>query len=137
MWGGSTEQIKVSIADGRQGMMPPHAHLGAEPIRDVAHYVRSLSGLTADPIRVAKGKDVFASSGCTACHGADGTGNPAMGAPNLADKTWLYGSSESTIVETISNGRQNKMPAWKSFLGDAKVHLLSGYVLSLSGNAKQ
>lgn len=136
-WGGAPEAIKVSIADGRQGMMPPHAHLGAETIRDVAHYVRSMSGLTADPIRVAKGKDVFASAGCGACHGADGIGNPAMGAPNLTDKTWLYGSSEATIVETITKGRQNKMPAWNAFLGEAKVHLLSGYVMSLGATAKQ
>ena len=60
----------------------------------------------------------------------------AIGAPNLTDKVWLYGSSEATIIETITNGRKNKMPAWKEFLGDAKVHLLSAYVLSLSQGAK-
>jgi cytochrome c oxidase cbb3-type subunit 3 len=60
----------------------------------------------------------------------------ALGAPNLTDKVWLYGSSEATIIETITNGRNNKMPAWKEFLGDAKVHLLSAYVLSLSQGAK-
>ena len=56
----------------------------------------------------------------------------ALGAPNLTDKIWLYGSSEATIIETITNGRTNKMPAWKDFLGDAKVHLLAAYVTSLS-----
>ncbi len=60
----------------------------------------------------------------------------ALGAPNLTDKVWLYGSSENTIIETITNGRQNKMPAWKEFLGDSKVHLLAAYVLSLSQGAK-
>ena len=57
----------------------------------------------------------------------------AVGAPNLTDKVWLYGSSEQTIIETITNGRQNKMPAWKEFLGEGKVHVLAAYVLSLGG----
>jgi len=70
-----------------------------------------------------------------ACHGADGKGMTALGAPNLTDKVWLYGSSEATIVETITKGRANRMPAWKEFLGDAKVHILTAYVLSQSGNA--
>jgi cytochrome c oxidase cbb3-type subunit 3 len=56
----------------------------------------------------------------------------ALGAPNLTDKTWLYGSSEATIMETITKGRTNQMPAWKEFLGEAKVHVLAAYVLSLS-----
>ena len=135
LYGGEPEQIKLSIAEGRQGMMPPHAHLGAEPIRDVAHFVRSLSGLTSDSVRTTKGKEVFASAGCSACHGPEAKGNPAMGAPNLTDKTWLYGSAESSIVETVTKGRQNKMPAWKDFLGEAKVHLLAGYVISLGSTA--
>lgn len=130
-WGGDPQVIRTTIADGRQGMMPPHAHLGADGIKDVANYVRSLSGLSADPVRLAKGKEIFNTAGCTGCHGPDGKGNPLLGAPNLTDKVWLYGSAESTIIETITNGRQNKMPAWKDFLGDAKVHVLAGYVLSL------
>lgn len=136
LYGGEPDQIKQSISDGRMGVMPPHAQLGADSIKDVANFVRSLSGLPNDSVRTAKGKEVFASAGCLGCHGADGKGMQAIGAPNLTDKTWLYGSSEATITETITNGRQNKMPAWKEFLGDAKVHLLSAYVLSLSQGAK-
>lgn len=136
LYGGEPEKIVETIAGGRQGMMPPHAHLGADTIKDLANYVRSLSGLPNDSVRAAKGKDAFTSAGCVGCHGPDGKGMQAIGAPNLTDKTWLYGSSENTIVETITNGRQNKMPAWKEFLGDAKVHLLSAYVFSLSQGAK-
>jgi cytochrome c oxidase cbb3-type subunit 3 len=66
----------------------------------------------------------------------DAKGMQAIGAPNLTDKVWLYGSSEATITETIANGRQNKMPAWKAFLGDAKDHVLTAYVYSLSQGAK-
>ena len=116
--------------------MPAHAHLGADTIKDLANYVRSLSGLPNDSVRAAKGKEAFTSAGCVGCHGPEAKGMAAIGAPNLTDKVWLYGSSEATIVETITNGRQNKMPAWKEFLGDAKVHLLSAYVLSVSQGAK-
>ncbi|WP_265948070.1 cytochrome-c oxidase, cbb3-type subunit III [Dechloromonas sp. A34] len=136
LYGGEPEQIKQTISDGRMGVMPPHAQLGADTIKDLANFVRSLSGLPNDSVRAAKGKEAFASAGCLGCHGPEGTGMHAVGAPNLTDKVWLYGSSEATITETITNGRQNKMPAWKEFLGDAKVHLLSAYVLSLSQGAK-
>lgn len=132
LYGGEPEQIKESIANGRQGMMPAHAQLGGDTIKDLANFVRSLSGLPNDSVRAAKGKETFASAGCIGCHGPEATGTQALGAPNLTDKVWLYGSSEATITETITNGRQNKMPAWKEFLGDAKVHLLSAYVISLS-----
>ncbi len=136
-WGGEPEQIVETIANGRMGVMPPHAQLGAETIKDLATYVRSLSGLSGDSMRVAKGQEAF-TVGCSACHGADAKGTQALGAPNLTDKIWLYGSSEATITETISKGRNNQMPAWKEFLGEAKVHLLAAYVLSLSsGTGKQ
>jgi len=136
LYGGEPDQIKATVAEGRMGVMPPHAQLGADTIKDLANYVRSLSGLPNDAVRTARGQEAFSSAGCIGCHGADGTGMQALGAPNLTDKVWLYGSSEATITETITNGRQNKMPAWKDFLGDAKVHLLSAYVLSLSQGAK-
>lgn len=137
-WGGEAEQIKATIADGRNGMMPAGMAKG-EDAKAVANYIRSLSGLAADPILVAKGREVFTAAGCVACHGPEAKGNPAMGAPNLTDKVWLYGSSEATIVETVSQGRQNRMPAWKEFLGDARVHLLTAYVMSLgqASGAKQ
>ncbi|HJW24403.1 MAG TPA: cytochrome-c oxidase, cbb3-type subunit III [Rhodocyclaceae bacterium] len=136
LYGGEPEKIEETISGGRQGVMPPHAHLGADSIKDLANYVRSLSGLAHDSVRAAKGKETFTSAGCIGCHGPEATGNQAMGAPNLTDKTWLYGSTEATITETITNGRQNKMPSWKEFLGDGKVHLLAAYVYSLSQGAK-
>ena len=135
-YGGEPEQIKETIANGRMGVMPPHEQLGGDTIKDLANYVRSLSGLPNDATRTAKGKEAFGSAGCAGCHGMDAKGMHAVGAPNLTDKVWRYGSSEATIAETIAKGRQNQMPAWKEFLGDAKVHLLSAYVLSLSQGAK-
>ncbi len=131
-WGGEAEQIKTSILEGRQGVMPPHARLGAEAVKDLAHYVRSLSGLTADSVRVTRGKEAFQSAGCIGCHGPDAKGMAAVGSPNLTDQIWLYGSSEATLIETIGKGRTNKMPAHKEFLGEAKSHLLAAYVFGLS-----
>ena len=132
-WGGAPETIKATITDGRMGVMPPFGPaLGEGGTKDVAHYVMSLSGMANDSIRAAKGKELFATN-CVACHGPEGKGNPAMGAPNLTDKTWLYGSGEPVIVETVTKGRTNQMPAHKDLLTPAKIHLLTAYVMSLSG----
>ncbi|WP_020653128.1 cytochrome-c oxidase, cbb3-type subunit III [Massilia niastensis] len=133
--GGEPSVIKASIMKGRVGAMPPMgAALGSDKdVESVAHYVRNLSGLTADPLKVAFGKPKFAA--CVACHGAQGQGNPMLGAPNLADKVWLYGGSADTVMETIRKGRTNTMPAFGEFLGEEKVHVLAAYVWSLSNGA--
>ncbi len=132
LYGGTPSVIKETILKGRNGMMPAMGGaLGSDAdIENVAHYVKSLSGLTADPIKTSFGKGKF--SACMACHNAGGTGNQALGAPNLADKVWLYGGSAETIMETIRKGRTSTMPAFGEFLGDDKVHVLSAYVWSLS-----
>lgn len=132
LYGGEPAEIVQTIANGRMGVMPPHAHLGDEVIKDLADYVRSLSGLSHDAVAAAKGKESFMTAGCAGCHGMDATGMKALGAPNLTDGTWLYRSSQASIMETIKNGRQNKMPAWNDFLGEGKVHVLAAYVYGLS-----
>ncbi|RJG14948.1 cytochrome-c oxidase, cbb3-type subunit III [Massilia cavernae] len=132
LYGGEPSVIKATIMHGRNGQMPSMtAALGSDKdIENVAHYVKSLSGGTSDPIKSAFGKGKF--SACMACHGPGGAGNQALGAPNLADKVWLYGGSAETIMETIRKGRSNTMPAFDGFLGEAKVHVLAAYVWSLS-----
>jgi cytochrome c oxidase cbb3-type subunit 3 len=135
LWGGTPEAIRTSIAEGRTGVMPPFGPaLGDSGVKDVAHYVMSLSGGAHDSIRAAKGREKFAHL-CAACHGADGRGNPQLGAPNLADRTWLHGSGETAIAETIANGRTNRMPAHKELLAPERIHLLAAYVWSLSNGA--
>jgi cytochrome c oxidase cbb3-type subunit 3 len=132
LWGGSPQAIKTSITEGRTGMMPAWGEvLGEARIKDVAHYVRSLSGLAHDSIRAARGHDDFAKT-CSACHGAEAKGNAAMGAPDLTDKVWLHGSSEPAVIQTITNGRLDQMPAHKDKLSPAQIHLLTAYVYSLS-----
>jgi cytochrome c oxidase cbb3-type subunit 3 len=136
LYGGEPSVIKETIMKGRHGQMPPMgAALGSDKdIENVAHYVRSLSGLTADPVKVAFGKPKFGA--CAACHGFEAHGNPALGAPNLTDKVWLYGGSAETVMETIRKGRDNTMPAWGEFLGEGKAHVLAAYVWSLSNEGE-
>jgi cytochrome c oxidase cbb3-type subunit 3 len=134
LWGGSPEAIKTTITEGRTGVMPPWGPaLGEQGVKDVAHYVLSLSGSPADSLRVHSGKIIFEKT-CVACHGPDGKGNQALGAPNLADRIWLHGSGEYAIIETVSQGRNNQMPAHRSLLSPAKIHLLTAYVYGLSGS---
>ena len=133
LWGGTPEAIRQTIAEGRTGVMPPlgEALGGGAAVKDVAHYVLSLSGRTHDALRAYGGKSKF-NEACVACHGADGKGNQQLGAPNLTDRVWLHGSSEAQIIEQISKGRTNQMPAHKDVLSAEKIHLLTAYVLSLS-----
>ena len=133
LYGGSPENIRTTIVNGRGGVMPPFPQLDDKQIADVTNYVRSLSGLPADDLRITRGAEVFKAN-CVACHGVDGKGNIALGAPNLADKTWLYGSSEAVIIETITKGRMAMMPAQDKVLSSEKIHLLTAYVWGLSNN---
>jgi cytochrome c oxidase cbb3-type subunit 3 len=133
LYGGSPENIKTTIVNGRAGVMPPFPQLDGKQIADVANYVRSLSGLPADDIKTIRGADVFKAN-CVACHGADSKGNIALGAPNLADKTWLYGGSEAAIIETVAKGRMAMMPSQDKVLSPEKIHLLTAYVWGLSNN---
>ncbi len=133
LYGGSPENIKTTLINGRNGVMPAYGHLESAQIVDLANYVRSLSGLPADDSKVARGAELFKAN-CVACHGADGKGNIALGAPNLTDKTWLYGGSEATIVETLTKGRMAMMPSQDKVLSPEKIHLLTAYVWGLSNN---
>jgi cytochrome c oxidase cbb3-type subunit 3 len=131
-WGGDPETIKATITNGRMGVMTPFGTvLGADGVKDAANYVRSLSGKAHDSLRAQRGGELFQQN-CVACHGADAKGTPALGAPNLTDDIWLYGSSEATITETITKGRMNRMPGFGEFLGEAKVHMLAAYVYGFS-----
>jgi cytochrome c oxidase cbb3-type subunit III len=133
LWGGTPEAIKTTILDGRQAGMPAWREiLGDEKIENVANYILSLNpvGRKFDREAADAGKAVFATN-CAACHMPDGTGNQALGAPNLADNIWLYGGSRRSIEATIAEGRQGRMPPHRDFLGEAKVHLLAAYVYHL------
>lgn len=133
LYGRTPEALQASITNGRNGVMPSfQASVDSRMAGDIAQYVRSLSGLAHDQIRVIRGKREYLNN-CVACHGADGKGNKALGAPNLTDDVWLYGSSEATIVHSILNGRNNRMPAQEHLLTPEQIRLLTAWVWGLSG----
>jgi cytochrome c oxidase cbb3-type subunit 3 len=133
LYGGSGNDIITSIHDGRSGVMPPWASLGADNVKNLAQYVLSLSGSPHDAASAVAGKPMFAT--CAACHGAEGKGNPALGAPNLTDHIWLHGGSVADIEKTIGEGRQGHMPAWSPRLSDDQIHMVAAYVYHLSHDA--
>ncbi|MFG1479687.1 cytochrome-c oxidase, cbb3-type subunit III [Xanthobacter sp. V4C-4] len=143
LWGGSLDQIYQTISYGirsgdeqaRTGSMPAFGRDGilTKPeISAVAGYVRTLSGLEKPGATTEKGKEVFLAN-CAACHGDDGKGNQELGAPNLTDNIWLYGSDKATIEYAVANGRGNVMPAWHTRLDPTTIKVLTVYVHSLGG----
>lgn len=136
-WGGDAETIKTTILHGRMAAMPAWGEvLGEDGVKNVAAYVRQdLAGLKLPEdakADVAAGKALFAST-CVACHGPEGHGTPAMGAPDLTKPAaWIYGSSLAQLQQTIRYGRNGQMPAQDQYLGQDKVHILAAYVYSLS-----
>lgn len=132
LYGGTPEAIEQSILAGHMGVMPGWGPvLGDAKVELVASYVEHLAGREVAADTVAAGKEVYGAT-CVACHGAAGTGNPLLAAPRLSDDIWLYGGSRNRIIESIGKGRTGVMPAHREFLGEAKVHLLAAYVLSLA-----
>jgi cytochrome c oxidase cbb3-type subunit III len=132
-WGGDADSILASVSHGRQAVMPPLAPaLGSEQaVTETAVYVQSLSGKRVDASLAASGKQRFVML-CSGCHGVDGTGNVAMGAPDLTDDDWLYGGDFASIREAIVNGRNGQMPAHEPLIGPRRTRLVAAWVYSLS-----
>lgn len=132
LYGGSPETIRETLHQGRMGMMPPMGDAvgSAENVRNLAHYVMSLSNSPHDSLRANLGKEHFAA--CAACHGPDGKGNQALGAPNLTDDIWLHGWGEAAITTMINQGKTNQMPAQAGKLTEAQLGVLTAYVWGLS-----
>jgi cytochrome c oxidase cbb3-type subunit 3 len=133
--GGTPDKIVETITKGRHGQMPPMATAVGSPeeVKNVAHYVLSLSNSPHDSLRAQLGKSKF--TACAACHGVDGKGNQAVGAPNLTDDIWLHGWGEQAIVAMVTQGKVNDMPAQAGKLSEAQIHVLASYVWGLSNKA--
>lgn len=143
IWGGTLENIQKTIRHGirsdhdetRSNAMPRFGIDGAldkKQISDVADYVLSLSGLAKDATAANRGQPIFAEQ-CASCHGEDGKGNQDLGAPNLADSVWLFGSDKADVVQSVHTGRGGKMPAWEDRLDPLTIKALTVYVHSLGG----
>jgi cytochrome c oxidase cbb3-type subunit 3 len=137
-WGGDPDTIVQTIAGGRvaAGMVAWGPALGEQGVEKVVAYVQKLSGQQHDAALAAEGEQLFLSTGCVGCHGMDGKGMTAVGAPNLTDDVWLYGGDAGALRETVTNGRAGQMPAFQDKLGEQRVRLLAAYVLKLSGGAQ-
>jgi cytochrome c oxidase cbb3-type subunit 3 len=134
LYGGDPDTILTTLHQGRNGNMPAKGMMPgmtSEQVDQVVNYVLSFSDRAKDEEAAAKGEQVFAQA-CSACHGQDGKGKQSMGAPNLTDNTWLYGSTYEWIKETVVNGRANQMPAQGDRLSDDQIQILAAYVYSLS-----
>ncbi len=146
LWGGSIDDIYTTIKygirsghpDGRDSQMPSLGKDGvlkAEEVVMLAHYVMDIGGLLEDQSNTydkAKASQLFAAN-CSSCHGGDGKGNHDVGAPDLTDAIWLYGSDYETIYDVIYNGRGGVMPYWTGKLSDSTIHQLAVYVHQLGG----
>ncbi|MGD8111795.1 cytochrome-c oxidase, cbb3-type subunit III [Vibrio sp. NTOU-M3] len=133
LYGGEPQAIVTTIMQGRIGQMPGWKDaLGEDGVKEVVSYTLSLSGRSVNAREAEAGKARFVV--CAACHGTDGKGNPAVGAPDLTDQYWLFGGSRADVTETVMNGRSGVMPAWKDLLGEDKVQLVSAYVWSLNNS---
>ncbi|MGX1924994.1 cytochrome-c oxidase, cbb3-type subunit III [Vibrio sp. NH-7] len=133
LYGGEPQAIVTTVMQGRIGQMPAWKEaLGEQGVKEVVSYTLSLSGRSVNAREAEAGKARFVV--CAACHGTDGKGNPAVGAPDLTDQDWLFGGSRAEVTETVMNGRSGVMPAWKDILGEDKVQLVSAYVWSLSNS---
>lgn len=133
LWGGDPETILATVREGRRAAMPPWGQaLGEKGVTETAVYVQSLSGQPADATLARAGEAHFKQL-CVACHGPDGKGNPALGAPNLTDKVWLYGDSFREIATSIRDGRSGQMPAHKDILGDDRARLVAAWVVAQGG----
>ncbi|ESY89818.1 cytochrome-c oxidase, cbb3-type subunit III [Mesorhizobium sp. LNHC209A00] len=142
LWGGEVDQIQQTIAHGIRFASDPDTRLSempafgdiinADQIQQVSAYVASLSGAVSDQALVAPGAKVFAEN-CVACHGDNAEGNKELGAPDLTDAIWLYGSGEAAIAAQVTAPKQGVMPAWGARLGEIKVKELAVYIHSLGG----
>ena len=132
IWGDDESQVLASIASGRNAVMPAlGAALGGDTgIDNMVRYVRSLSGLESADAGALSAQPLFVAL-CSACHQADGSGNPMLGAPDLTDDTWLYGNDAAAIRETIVAGRNGVMPAHGDLLGENRTRILAAYVAGL------
>ncbi|MEJ2531469.1 MAG: cytochrome-c oxidase, cbb3-type subunit III [Halioglobus sp.] len=131
LYGGTPEAIKATLVNGRKAAMPAWRDiLGDKGIAEVTQHLLDLNGRDANETQAAAGATHFKTY-CVACHGPDGKGNQALGAPNLTNGIWLYGGSEEQIAHTLRAGRNGVMPAFEGTLSEDKIHILTAYVYGL------
>ena len=144
LWGGTMEDIHLTITHGIRNTTDPDARYSEMPkfgvdellepaqIGQVAEYVLAMSGQDHDAAAAAEGATLFAEN-CAACHMEDGAGDPTQGAPQLNDAIWLYGGSREAIIETITYARFGVMPNWNKRLSEDQIRAVAFYVHGRGG----
>lgn len=143
LWGGTMEDIHLTISHGIRNEEDPDARYSEMPkfgeiletaeIEQVVNFVMNMSGAEpADTSKVEAGAVVFEDN-CAACHAEDGSGDIYQGAPNLTDAIWLYGGDYDTLMDTVTNSRFGVMPPWTDRLSEAEIRAVSIYVHQLGG----
>lgn len=132
IWGAGFDNVKFAITNGRTATMPAWGTaLGEQGVSDMVQYLLELTGREHGKSAAARGGDQYAIM-CAICHAADGTGDPALGAPNLTDNIWLYGGTAEDIAHSVTHGRNGMMPGFSEVLDQQKIHILASYVNGLS-----
>lgn len=132
IYGGDPAAIKATLVNGRQAAMPAWQQiLGDQGIAETTEYLLQINSRDADEAQAEVGEKHFATY-CAACHGADGKGNPMLGAPNLTNGIWLYGGNREQIAHSLRAGRNGQMPAFQDTLSEDKIHIITAYVYSLN-----
>ena len=139
LWGGDMKSIQYSIvngirnpdhADTRFSQMPAFGDiLSAGEIDALTLHVLNMSGKSKP---VANGAALYEQN-CAVCHGADGKGDRAQGAPSLTDAISLYGNDSDSIRQSISKSRQGVMPRWNDKLDPVTIKMLTAFVWSRGG----
>ncbi|MFV0408333.1 MAG: cytochrome-c oxidase, cbb3-type subunit III [Paracoccus sp. (in: a-proteobacteria)] len=144
LWGGTLDDIHTTVTHGIRNTTDPDARYSEMPrfgldellepaqIDQVANYVRQISGQEHDAALAGEGATVFADN-CTSCHGEDGTGDRAQGAPNLTDAIWLYGGDLNAIRQSVAESRFGVMPNWAPRLTEDDIRAVTYYVHGLGG----
>ena len=133
LYGGEPDQIEFAIMNGRSGVMPALGPALGADLDAMISYVQTM----ADGQDTSSPAHAKFTTFCSACHGADGTGNQALGAPDLTDDVWLYGYSETEIRRTLEVGRNGVMPAHSNLIGPDRARILAAYVYGLSGSSSE
>lgn len=144
LWGGTMEDIHLTITHGIRNTTDPEARYSEMPkfgvdgildetqIAQVTEHVLAISGQEHDAALAAEGATLYADN-CAACHMEDGSGDRTQGAPRLTDAIWLYGGSREKIIETVTQARFGVMPNWNERLSEDEIRAVSYYVHSRGG----
>ena len=127
---GNYNQEQEYADDVAQGKKDVAAWKAQDKIDNPENYTEAVA--FTDGENLAKGKELFTSKTCFACHLADLGGSIG---PNLTDNKWVLGGDFKSIFNTITKGgRPGKgMVAWETTISKMERQQLASYIMSMQG----